>query len=251
MINGKEIKKNSQDIKKKAILKEVKRLNRSKVCSNQAVANFFTNPSALLERFNEELNKLEVKHGRLIVAIKKVEECKSEAALFYVSRKNLRENEYGEDFIDDIHLATYKEIAFVATSYLPISLNFEKLSDPCFKSEHESIEKVEILNIVVNVDLTSPISGESVSKTSANTGHMMLSNMSHLVDNLIIPLAALAGKPVKSITYPFESEDSLTEAFNKNIDHLKGKVEIVYQELLTRRENKTLQPRKGYALGGM
>jgi hypothetical protein len=80
---------------------------------------------------------------------------------------------------------------------------------------------------------------------------MMLSNMSHLVDNLIIPLAALAGKPVKSITYPFESEDSLTEAFNKNIDHLKGKVEIVYQELLTRRENKTLQPRKGYALGGM
>jgi hypothetical protein len=235
-------------IKKKAILKEVKRLNRSKACSNQAVASFFTNPARLLEQYNEELSKLDVKHGRIILSMKKVEECKSEGALFYVSKKHLRDNEYEDNVIDKIHLADYKDIAFVASTYLPISMNFEKLSDPNFKSDNENVEKVQTLSLLMSVDLTSPISSESASKSSANTGHMMLSNMAGLVDNLIIPLAALAGKPVKSITYPFEAEDCLTEAFINSVDDLRGKVKITYEDLLKRRQNKTLRPRSEYAL---
>lgn len=241
--------KDLSSIKKKAILKEVKRLNRSKTCSNQAVASFFTNPASLLERYNDELSGLNLKHGRLIVSIKQVEECKSEGGLFYVSRKHLRDNEYGDSVIDDIHLATYKEIAFVASSYLPISMNFEKLSDPDFKIDNENVEKVQTLSLVMSVDLTSPISSDIASKTSTNTGHMMLSNMADLVDNLVIPLAALAGKTVKSITYPFEADDSLTEDFKESVDSLKEKVKVVYEDLLERRERKTLKPRSGYALG--
>jgi hypothetical protein len=236
-------------IKKKAILKEVKRLNRSKVCSNKAVASFFTTPASLLERYNEELNKLDVKHGRLILSIESIAECRSECALFYISRKHLRDNAYGDTLIDNIHLATYREIALVASSYLPISINLEKLSDPDFKSDDESVEKVEVLSAILNVNLTDPICGDNVGSTSVKTGHMMLSNMAGLVDDLAIPLAALAGKTVKSITYPFEAEDSLTAAFNESVEKLKGKVTIAYDDLLKRRERKVLQPRNEYALG--